>query len=75
MKLMAVIKSDVTGMIPDIGHVSRLRPLVIDEFKMVKAEAKRRCKFGEIKMPTGVNVVLVVLEDDEEFDLDAITKE
>lgn len=75
MKLMAVITSEVSGMIPDIGTVSRLRPYVIDEFKMVKIEAKKKCKFGEVQMPQGVNVVLVILEDDEELDLEAITKE
>jgi hypothetical protein len=75
MKLMAVIKSEVSGQIPDVGVVSRLRPMIIDEFKMVKIEAKRRCKFGEVRWPTGVEVTFVILKDDEELDLEAITKE
>ncbi len=75
MKLMAVIESEVSGQIPDVGVVSRLRPLIFDEFKMVKIEAKRRCKFGEVRWPTGVHVTLVIMDDNEELDLEAITKE
>ncbi len=75
MKLMAVISSETPGFIPDVGTIVRNKPLVIDEFKMVKIEAKKRRKFGEVKMPTGVSVLLVILEDDEELDLEAITKE
>lgn len=75
MKLMAVIESEVSGQIPDVGVVSRLRPLIIDEFKMVKIEAKRKCKFGEVRWPTGVTVTFVILKDDEDLDLEAITKE
>jgi len=70
MKLMAVITSEISGFIPDVGTVSRLRPYVIDEFKMVKIEAKRKLKFGEVKMPNGVQVVLHILEDDEKLDLE-----
>lgn len=75
MKLMAVLESEVSGQIPDVGVVSRLRPLVFDEFKMIKIEAKRKCRFGEVRWPTGVKVTLVVLKDDEDLDLEAITKE
>lgn len=75
MKLMAVIESEVSGQIPDVGVVSRLRPLIIDEFKMVKIEAKRKCKFGEVRWPASVKMIFVILKDDEELDLEAITKE
>lgn len=75
MKLMAVIESEVSGQIPDVGVVSKLRPLVFDEFKMVKIEAKRKCRFGEVRWPTGVTATLVILKDDEELDLEAFTKE
>lgn len=75
MKLMAVITSERSGVIPNIGMVSRLRPTVIDEFKMVRAEARLKQKFGEIKMPNGVQVMLVVLKDDEELDLETLNEE
>jgi len=67
MQLFAVITSDQVGTIPDFGLVGPKKPLIIDDFKMVRIEAKRRCKFGEIGIPAGVNLVLHVLEDDEEL--------
>jgi len=69
MQLFAVITSDQTGTIPDFGLVGPNKPLIVDDFKMVRIEAKRRCKFGEIKMPVGVNLVLHVLEDGEDLEI------
>ena len=69
MQLFAVITSDQTGTIPDFGLVGPNKPLIVDDFKMVRIEAKRRCKFGEIKMPVGVNLVLHLLEDGEDLEI------
>lgn len=70
MQLFAVITSDKSGMIPDFGTVRAGKPLVIDEFKMVRIEAKRREKFCNIPLPVGFEMTLHVLEDDQELELE-----
>lgn len=70
MQFYAVITSDLTGTIPDFGRVQPGKPLIIDDFKMVRIEAKRKCPFGEIVLPTGVRCTMHVLEDGEELNLE-----
>lgn len=69
MQFFAVITSDLTGTIPDFGRVQHDKPLVIDDFKMVRIEAKRRLPFGLIPLPVGVKCTMHILEDDEELTL------
>lgn len=69
MQFFAVITSDLTGTIPDFGKVQPDKPLIIDDFKMVRIEAKRRLPFGLIKLPTGVTCTMYVLEDGEELEI------
>jgi len=70
MQFFAVITSDLTGTIPDFGKVGPDKPLIVDDFKMVRIEAKRRLPFGLIQLPVGVKCTMHILEDDEELDLE-----
>lgn len=74
MQCYAVITTEdpMTSEIPDYGRVSKRKPLVIDQFKMVRIEAKRKEKFCSIPVPAGMELTLHVLADDEELVLDSV---
>lgn len=65
MQLFAVITSDKEGMIPDYGTVKPDKPIVVDQYKMIRIEAKRKLRFFEIELPVGVSCTLHVLDDDD----------
>jgi len=69
MQFFAVITSDLTGTIPDFGKVQPDKPLIIDDFKMVRIEAKRRLAFGDIQLPVGVKCTMYILEDGDELEI------
>lgn len=74
MQCYAVITTENPQLseIPDFGRVSKKRPLVIDQFRMVRIEAKRKARFCDIPVPFGMEMTFHVLADDEEFALDSI---
>ena len=69
MQCYAVITTEDPQLseIPDYGRVSKKKPLVIDQFRMVRIEAKRRERFCNIPLPVGMEMTFHVLADDEEF--------
>lgn len=69
MQCYAVITTEdsMASEIPDFGRVSKKKPLVIDQFKMVRIEAKRKEKFCNIPIPAGMEMTFHILADDEEF--------
>lgn len=71
MQCFAVITTTepVASEIPDFGRVSIKKPLVIDQYKMVRIEAKRREKFCDIPVPAGMEMTFHVIADDEELQI------
>lgn len=71
MQCFAVITTENPQLseIPDFGRVSKSKPLIVDDYKMIRIEAKRKTKFCDIPIPYGMELTMYVLEDDEAFTL------
>lgn len=67
MKLYAELATEKSGgTVNGFGYVTKDKPVVIDEFRMVMIEAKRGCKFGEVPIPEGMTLTLLVETEDKE---------
>jgi hypothetical protein len=67
MELHGVVTSDsVEGYITDFGLVSPDKPLILSERRLRMIEKKRRKKIGEIQMPVGTTLTIVLEGTDEE---------
>jgi hypothetical protein len=71
MKCFAVITTEDQqwSEIPDYGRVRKNNPLVIDDFRMIRIEAKRKERFCDISVPSGMELTFHILGDDEELEL------
>lgn len=50
------------GFVDGFGLISPDEPLVLDELKMLRVASKFKCKFGDVPLPVGVSVTVVVTD-------------
>jgi hypothetical protein len=61
--ITAEITSEVTGFVTGFGLVSPDEVLVMDELEMRRAGNRFGKKFGEVPLPTGASLTIVVTDD------------
>lgn len=66
MKIHAEVTSEVEGTITDFGYVSPKEPLILTERQIRMIERKRKLKIGEIQMPIGTALTVVVSSSEDE---------
>lgn len=66
MKLFGKLESEImSGNFSGFGYISPNKPLIIDEYQMIRAEARYKCPVGHIPMPNGVTFTLIVESDED----------
>lgn len=65
MQLFCELTSEQPGVVPMFGYIPKQGHLVIDEFQMVRIEAKTKLKFGEVSLPNGVTATMIVHNQEE----------
>jgi hypothetical protein len=57
-----ITTNGTAGFVDGFGLISPDEPLVLDEMKMLRVASRFRRKFGEVPLPVGVSVTVVVTD-------------